>query len=336
MRCITSLTDKYVYPWVIAVHSLAQHSRTLELVVQCDETLSEDNRKLMSTAVEQVCETITFIEMNAKTLEDYPEASLWHQIVWYKILAPELGLFDGKPFFHLDSDMFVVQNFEDEFEDFVKSNKPIGVVPEPRRNVKFEKAFTLPTDAANWYFNAGLIFFNQAVLNRNNYDFAWRYILQNYHELELDSIDQDVLNLTFETNYHKLPFSLNAHNKTMKNRYQYAIKNYHFIWKFKPWLVPNNSVVKFLTVFLSSYSVAFRRYWDYEDEVMRNLSTEISEQLLQFRNVNTEPISYFLQARIKDSLKIATKVDYFLNNRRKYNSTTWKRVRRESRFLKWI
>lgn len=186
--------------------------------------------------------TVRSHKIEAAFFKDWP-AMRWSISTYYRMILPEI-VPELDKIIYLDSDLLILDDIGKLF-DVDLQGKTCAAVATRLRQKHFDR---IGLDRKRPYFNAGVMIFNPAKMNREKH--VARFVLL-FGELgdRIKYLDQDILNLAYRDDCLKLPLRWNVNSAVYKNsplepHYSCedtvaALKDpaiVHFTGSHKPWL----------------------------------------------------------------------------------------------------
>lgn len=247
INIVCTIDNNYVMHCTVMLQSLFFNNKNIQFkVFIIHNGLTAENRKIISNFLKKKKHLCEFILIDETQIRNAPINGHISLATYYRILIPEVLDLKIKKALFLDSDMIVLENIEELWEENV-DNYPIAATLE---HVSAEYKTNLGMAHTSAYFNAGVLLMNlEKWRNENRSRRIIEYIKQNY--IKLLTWDQDALNIAFENNWKQLPPKWNVgHNFFKKeslheyfdlSEFEYnQVKKkpsiIHFSGSLKPWL----------------------------------------------------------------------------------------------------
>lgn len=286
----------------------------INILYCCDENYSKQLQCSMFTILQNADEAITFhiihkSNFNKNTLSsDVVSHKNIHKINYYKF-SEELKNFpniqdahvseatyyrlfmdkyippDVKNLVYVDADIVCYKNpvieIKKVFDNLEQSNHIISVKSEKKQG---EYRDRLGTDSPN-YFNAGVMFINNARWKSRNIGEQLRELLKN-NKIHLEFWDQDLLNIFFDGEYLELDrkfnykFSMEPFEKIKKIE-DIAPKGMfflHYSGKFKPWSykgILNKKSTYYQNVYMRLFDGSYHLQYNWKGNVVKDILRSI-------------------------------------------------------------
>lgn len=219
---------------------------------------------------------IRFVEIKIQGIDWLPIGHL-SLATYYRLFLPQIFRNDYEKIIYLDADLYIRKPFIRDLLDLVDSNASVAAVSDiseiilldkekDKQNVDYLKNYHYQNSV---YKNGGVLFFD--VKNYNNNNVLLRILeFVTQHTDDLLYHDQTALNRVLLNEIFLLPFSFNwqIHHQTFALINEYDPYILHFYSSYKPWVED----YRFLSGFIDEYNVFFRKYQDFSDFEIRNIS----------------------------------------------------------------
>jgi len=216
---VMAADENYAIPMSVTIASLLQNAKKqtkYHIYILVPEEFSDSSRIQLEKFEEKYpgCQ-IEFIAIN-NFFDDY-NISIAHitKVTYYRLLLPAL-LPECAKCIYMDTDVIVntdlTNYFRTNVDDFYVAGVKAAGYMYPAWKIKFETERTnLPT--IDQYINAGVVILNLARIRKHNIDKAFLELAKQ----PLQSMDQDVLNISCYGNIKILPPKFNLMNKYIRN-----------------------------------------------------------------------------------------------------------------------
>jgi lipopolysaccharide biosynthesis glycosyltransferase len=238
MNILIAINEKYIEPAKTMLYSLAcqqtEHLVVYLLQSSIREEMLEDFRKFMR---DKCHGEVKVVQIDRKLFANVPKQERLSEETYYRLVAFELLPESVERILWLDGDIIVKgnitelynQDFEGRYavvcaEDTMKHHARLGLSREHR------------------YFNAGVVLYDMNALRR---DFTVQDIFAciEKHRDHLDLLDQDVLNVLFDskvkyvddTVYNNEAFGFNILSKAKMEEIRDTARIIHYKGSLKPW-----------------------------------------------------------------------------------------------------
>lgn len=198
--------NNYFKYFAVALQSVICNSSPNEMydIIILDSDITENNKILLNKNLPKNF-SIRYFNMRNYIQENYSDISLkvrsyWSESTYYKCFIP-LVMKNYKKVLFLDADICVAQNLSNLFDLDFENNQIIAVRDTVSGDLfahkvrKCQLIEDLGLTAPETYFNAGVVYFNNSMINPEEYRKQLKNVLQNINILFQD---QDILNVIFK------------------------------------------------------------------------------------------------------------------------------------------
>lgn len=242
MNILMAFNSSYCFPSAVTIGSLLKHNPEPVTIYVIYSLLKKREMEWIEKLVTKSGHgKISFIRVPADAFEGLRLMSWITKETYYRLLAQKLLPESVKRFLWLDSDVLVLRNLHDFYNQDLEGNllAAASVIEEGTINEGYRK-LTLPADTR--YFNAGVLLYDlEAQRERIDPEIYEKYIQAFSKQLKFG--DQDVLNAVFYKcvkyvdwkNYNLFVRRLN--NMSVKERNMRVAEAYilHYNGNSKPW-----------------------------------------------------------------------------------------------------
>lgn len=213
MTICMSFDDRYAPHAAVAISSALKHAATgqeIDFFVICDARLSELNRaKIRAMGRKGV--TFYFLEVTPDMLPALPLNRKYISLnTYYRLLMLRLLPPGTNRVLYLDSDVVVCSSLAELWETPMEDCCIAGV-PDEGDVLQCRRLYP---HAGPDYFNAGVVLFNVAQINRCFPDMLVACAERYYRHQDIITLqDQDMLNLTFRRSIRRLPLRWNVSSR---------------------------------------------------------------------------------------------------------------------------
>jgi lipopolysaccharide biosynthesis glycosyltransferase len=207
MRALVfSIDDAYVMPFKVLWHSLMQTASVPEktpVYILHTETLSEHSIYDLGSFLGKYKYSASFMDAQCSVPDELPLSHHVSKATYYRLYLGSILPTEVTSAVYLDSDAVVLRSIRQLFELLLTS--PLAAVD----HMAPAEAFRLWGDLSGQYFQAGVLVIDLAKWREENYEARFAQILANKRDRIL-WWDQDVLNITFENDWQRLPVWYNV------------------------------------------------------------------------------------------------------------------------------
>lgn len=238
MNIIIAINEKYIEPAKTMLYSLACQQSEHLVVYLLQSSIRQKKLDELSTFVSRKCHgELQIVQINKDLFANVPKRKWWTEETYYRLIAFEILPETVDRVLWLDADIIIKGNIS-EFYNQCFDGKHIAACAE---NTK-KNHQRLGLDEKHMYFNAGVVLYDLQAL-RQSLTVQQVFECIEKHRDHLDALDQDVLNLLFESkvkyndaavyNNETLGFAVLGRSKMaeLKN----TAKVIHYIGSMKPW-----------------------------------------------------------------------------------------------------
>lgn len=206
------VTNSSYVPWcAVTLRSMAESATTRQLIAHVwhDGTVSRTQEaKLRSIGGERLAVEVRALERSE--IDQLPDIGRFGQSVWIRCLLPRLHP-DIDRMLYLDADTLVTGPLDDVFNTAL-DGAPIGAVVDTMPPNHWDRVrrlgFVDPAD----YFNSGVLVMDLDAMRHLDL-LAWTRLVATSFAAQIHYPDQDVLNLVFAGQWHRLDPAFNAQNR---------------------------------------------------------------------------------------------------------------------------
>lgn len=210
--------NNYAQHLGVALVSLFENNKDLSIKVWIFEPgiHAQEVENLRSIA-SYYGQSIEFVHIDIADFEEFPVNSYYSPVTWFRLRLGQYIDKDVERILYLDCDTIVCGSLK-ELLDLDLCGNAIGAVKDTPWQLAEASAYLWHDSNTREYFNAGVL-----LIDMNGFreaDVFNRAIDVLRSGQKLPFLDQDILNLVFESNWHQLPCKWNLLNGFLKREYQ--------------------------------------------------------------------------------------------------------------------
>jgi lipopolysaccharide biosynthesis glycosyltransferase len=257
--------NKYVYPLLILLHSIARHATNCPIILLNIPNWSNSKPLLSTTNINfiksvaknfnlslEVKELEVSSDINLENLKTYGHISI---AAYAKVIAM-FGLVEEPDanLLYLDPDIIVLEGFEKIFELDAQSSTTL-MARQTGGHDRFEQFWerqviqssSEDSHIKNWYFNAGVLKFNPHSWQKIKFWISYTDLLAKFNEFKLEVMEQDLLNALVLGNYDRLSTQYNCYpaefieGETKIIHFAGGRKPWHYRWRLSRLKLDSNS-----------------------------------------------------------------------------------------------